>query len=123
MKFFKPEDFDIEYKEDTLISHKEWAANLANAKLEREGKVVYNHHGPSTNFNEHPVWISKGWQDGDSTHKALLICIEPIEQCKHPKEKVSLHCEKYLNGLPMSSEYVCQCGATVVADTFKEVRE
>lgn len=68
MKFFKPEDFqDIDSKND-----REEAAESANAKLEREGKVVY-----SKDPFEKSTWTHTLYNHSNT--KALLINIEKIE--------------------------------------------
>jgi hypothetical protein len=78
MKFFKPDDFNT--TGSTLYADMKYAsesANLANAKLEKEGQVVYGSNPNNT------VW-DRFNNKFDSTHKALLINIEKIEsECKH----------------------------------------
>jgi hypothetical protein len=85
IKFFKPEDFKCSYefrsgypiqmnKFETIGGlSAEQAAEQANAKLERESRIVIG--SPETNWDEAGNKIE--------THKALLINIEPIEKCKH----------------------------------------
>lgn len=78
MSFFKKEDFKGTYNN----YQNEWLekmAELANAKLEREGKVVYTH----STFEKPGYWGPIEQGSFDDTHKALLINIEPIEKCKH----------------------------------------
>lgn len=82
MSFFKPKDFEglgpITFE----------AARIANAKLEREAKVVYGIQGKYYPMNMHPN------QNTDDTHKALLLNIEPINQHKCPTEFVCGDCFK-----------------------------
>jgi hypothetical protein len=121
MKFFKPEDFKFsdgppktfQYMVNDSVSIEE-AARVANAKLEREGKVVYT--------NVHKLNLT--WYESNSckedTHKALLINIEPIETCKHPKEKV---CS--IRNIMNANEIICwkcECGAKVQPKEFEEVK-
>lgn len=124
MKFFKPEDFN--YDNPIGIYSYEKMAELANAKLEREGKVMRNTSINGDVFNQ-------GWSTartyGD-THQALLINIEPIEKCTHPKEKVSAILTKEAFSkefgvlLPVykSEHYKCECGAVVEPKGFEEVK-
>jgi len=82
MKFFYPEDFDDRGTAFRLSP--EECAERANAKLERDGKVVYGDFGRSHTL----VPSGQGWwtiddKTGRNTHKALLIAIEPIEKCSH----------------------------------------
>jgi hypothetical protein len=81
MKFFKPEDFEkvMNYgrgKETTLSQILSELSDAANAKLEREGKVVYGilADGKDTMWDENTHQYKTG--------KALLINIEPIESKK-----------------------------------------
>ena len=113
MSFFKAEDFIFDNYEINLKK----IADVANAKLEREGKVLYGtipkiSNGRSPEFDG-PFQIT----DNDHvTHKALLINIEPIEKCKHEKEKI-----KEQRGLPFYPEFKCECGAKVKPTSFEEV--
>lgn len=76
MKFFEPEDFPM-----TVMRCGQWEqkvnpeilADLANSKLEREGKVVYSKGEPSWR------WYTTQNDIGTDTHQALLINIEPIK--------------------------------------------
>ncbi len=99
-KFFKLEDFQGTYDHCQFPVLQKYV-DLANAKLEREGKVVYG-------FNQIPdSWTYNKESD---THKALLICIEPIEKCTHPVKE----CFSFDNG------YLCSCGARVKPTSFSE---
>lgn len=108
MKFFKPDDFDF----DTL----EQCANFANAKLEREGKTVYTDHITD------PFWSDEN--DKYETHKALLINIEPIEKCEHPKNKIIRRRVDFsvINQVATNIIYECECGARVEPESFKECK-
>lgn len=122
MKFFKPEDFKV-----TGIGYEEESqrlAALANAKIEREGAVVYG----KSDYRLTSFATDKNiqFQDGSfATHKALLINIESIEKCRHPKEKVKEELEfiKKYSG-PYSDVQVnhkCDCGAKVTPASFEVV--
>ena len=59
------------------------------------------------------------------THKALLICIEPLEVCTHPKEKVKAIVVEFWQKEPAYSTaeirgYQCDCGVKVVPNSFVE---
>ena len=118
---FKPEDFKY------IASKEIW--EFAQAKfdqwLEENGKVVWGEKMDSTGYfiwcdpkntfkqenpHKHVLTHNLG-----ATHKAILVCIEPIEQCKHPKEKV-LHS---ISRVPLVFE--CECGAKVAPKEFEEV--
>lgn len=80
MKFFKPEDFERQCHPEMGNVLDTWqlalATTLANAKLERDAKVVY--------CALKDTWFSSKEQcQSHETHKALLINIEPIAPCTH----------------------------------------
>ena len=98
INFFKPEDFSLP------DPFGKYATEIANAKLREGAKVFCNGH----------TWTAN--KDKWSTHQALLICIEPIEQCTHPKEKVEILFLGKKHG------YECQCGAEVRPTGFEEIK-
>lgn len=105
MKFFKPEDFG---GDSEFTGQGKYWADLANAKLEREGKVLYEE-------NNYWYWFSV---PKNPTRKALLINIEEISRCDHSKEKVG-----YTVGPQLGpAVYTCMCGAKVEPLTFREVK-
>lgn len=106
MKFFKPEEFPISHDPE---QQRIWAAEWANTKLEREGKMVYGGQGKFNNWNE-------GKADYDK-QKALLIAIEPIEQCKHPLKR----CAVWTSGTWDNITLKCPCGVYLKAATFEVV--
>lgn len=119
MKFFKVKDIIRLYENmpDDVIWC-EYLVDRLNTKLFNSGRVVY---GQST---DQRYWTdindpSTQYVYPESDIKALLINIEPIEQCKHPKEKV-----KYLEA--ESEKYVsfwfCECGVKVQPKGFEEVK-
>lgn len=77
MKFFKTSDFtDARILKECIRLNwqPEEIAKMCNEKLERESKAVYGldlagMYGP--------------FQTDHSKYKAVIICIEPIEKCKH----------------------------------------
>lgn len=124
MKFFKPEDFDREFLNTAtsvtteLIAHS-LACEIANTKLEREGKVV------ESVLMDDGSWYASTNGCMMKTHKALLINIEPIEACNHPKEKVRPDCTIYvINGFTTGGEnhFRCECGAKLKPLTFEEIK-
>lgn len=124
MKFFKPEDF---YKDECIHCVEDGfrIAALANAQLEREGKVVYG--------NE-LHWTLK--QYSSDTRKALLINIEPVEKCAHPESKISRASidweslriikdkEAFVRAIQYycMNDFRCECGARVKPKEFEEVK-
>jgi len=119
MKFFTPEDFEFNY-----MGLKDWPiyakriSDCANAKLEREGKRIYK--------SSYDIWRTERIGKDDffrgplSTHRAILINIEPIEKCTHPPEKVES--TKY-DPAEYTYTYNCSCGARVEPSGFSEVKE
>lgn len=76
MKFFKPEDFDSINCFDHLFVQ---AAELANAKIAKEGVPVYGSPtGRSHTYVAGQIWSCHDDKTNRDTHKALLINIEPI---------------------------------------------
>lgn len=136
MKFFKPEDFEGRHHVDAGVSGyvigdgtAKVCADLANAKLEREGKVVTSQQNRSGDWTSWKTWPNENATH--ETHKALLIAIEPFELCTHPAEKVK--CIGGINStLPwdkphqfVNAYYQCECGARVkIPDNinFEEVK-
>lgn len=108
MKFFNAKE--LEYMYETMPNNCIWAEYLAdylNNRLNLEGRIVIG--SPLSNWNECGNRIE--------THKALLINIEPIENCKHESHKVSIEYSK-LNKI---SYYLCgECGVEVIPNSFEE---
>lgn len=75
MKFFKPEDFDSWSSADPRINITGLMASIANAKLEREGKIVEGNES----FGEWHLKSNSCHVGKIVTQKALLIGIEKIE--------------------------------------------
>lgn len=108
MEFFTEKDF-----EGSGISHTATAAAIANDKLEREAKIVYTHCLERT-------WRQIPWDHEKQRgviFKALLINIEPVERCKHPKEKVTTNLE-----YGFEWTHICICGAKVQPSIFEEIK-
>lgn len=114
MSFFKSEDFECHDNDPNSL------AKTSNSKLAREGKVVY---AKVVRF-DFAQWKV---DSEDCTHKALLINIEPLEMCAHPKDKV----KSYLNTEALYKSgnldlhaymnfYQCECGTRVEPTSFKE---
>ncbi len=113
MKFFKPEDF-IEPGAGQFLLTGEMLASLANAKLEREGRVVYSQDDGQFATGK---WMEKICSESRHSNKALLINIEPIEKCTHPAEKV----HEVFGGRTQDQFYgfECECGIKVKAKVFE----
>lgn len=87
---------------------------IANAKLEREGKVIYG--------NE-LTWTLDLYQT--DKRKALLINIEPIEpieKCTHPLSKLGFIRREEIGNYEESLALRCLCGAIVKPLSFEEVK-
>lgn len=115
MKFFEPEDFYTKGEDDTRRTPLE-ACEIANAKLEQKGRIVIG--SPETNWDEGGNKIE--------THKALLINIEPIEKCKHPRSKVWLTDEVIRSDLYPNAKrtvWKCDCSAKVKVPDNMEFEE
>lgn len=121
--FFKPEDFIPNFFEHLI--HPRTAAELANAKIEKEGMAVFGSpKGTSTTYVSGQIWNTHNDGTHRDTHKALLINIEPLEICTHPKEKVKHHLGKGING-PFETYrqyFECDCGVIVKPIAFKEIK-
>ena len=111
MNFFKPEDF-LDPKNSIVKICLDRFCDKANSKLEREGKIVYR-----------PEDCKEVWIDNEKDrpiHRALLICIEPIEKCTHPKEKISWKWENHGQHPSIIVHYCNYCGVKVEPLTFGE---
>lgn len=112
MKFFEPKDF-AHFSTEILTASD--AAELANAKLEKEGMRVYSTNTIPCDEDWYPWCENKTKED---THQALLICIEPINKCKHPKDRVKMK-DSIKNG---EEWYHCECGSEVRPKEFEEIK-
>lgn len=110
IEFFKPDDFQYE-SEGRLRSI--MAADIANAKLEKEGCLIYcDKEGGRANWSLNKT---------GAKYKALIINIEPIEKCDHPKDKINVLVnlqKRDINASFFSNPYSeislsCQCGANL----------
>lgn len=124
MNFFKPSDFITQHDNPDYITRTN-AAFVANAKLERDGKVVYSESPQQVLSGHYQPWHNISFQG--QTHKAFLINIEPIAVCTHTKEKVKAQVvegwDKTKNYSSISIEnYICECGAKVKPSAFEEVK-
>lgn len=117
-KFFKPEDFLTLLTHHSSINTEDFAATIANEKLEREGVVVYDCGNGLTTYDENYDPRYK------PAYRALLINIQPIERCKHPKEKVQI--DKVISqGITLYGDilmFFCECGVRVEPNSFEEVK-
>lgn len=81
---FEPGDF---MSITDVYDRRKLATDAANAKLQkwlREAKVVYGpYHGYDKTLVKVEEWREHRHHSYTSTHKALLINIESIEQCQH----------------------------------------
>lgn len=92
----------------------------ANKIIEQEAKVVYSRKD-SSDPNDYRSWVINNNSSGN-THKALLVCIEPIVKCDHPPEKVVLHETSDPAGEFWNKQFVCSCGAKVRPNSFTEIK-
>lgn len=124
MKFFKAEDFEGKQC-DSIFNAFERMSEIANTKLEKEGLTVYG----TKVFQDREItkWFTEKQIDSIhgvnwSTHRGLLINVEPIEKCNHPKEKV-----RYVDlTIGTFAEcracfvWKCECGKVVEPELFTE---
>lgn len=110
MKFFKWEDFLGRGIDGASILK---AVDAANAKLEREGKIIEIEHG----YIMGPIGKIGETTKVSSKSKALLINIETIEACTHPEEKV----KPDVNTIFVEHLFKCECGAKLKPKTFEVV--
>lgn len=90
------------------VQWRDTAQRLFDEWLAKEGQAV---HGTGK------MWVSEGaTTEPPSSMKAILINIEPIEKCNHPKEKVKDYFPSDLRVL-----YQCRCGKTVQPKEFEEI--
>lgn len=113
---FKPEDFELDKDRIKEINMNAlWAAQCANAKLEKyikeHGKIIY---GYSSRSGLLVLDTNLGKAD---THQAILINIEPIKKCEHTREKIGAT----WNDRDILPNYQCTCGAKVRPTSFEEV--
>lgn len=109
VKFFKPEDF----QGGALMNMSSYpAAEMANAKLLKEAKVVYSNKVTGSG------WLfTQGEPPTETTHTALLICTEPIVKCDHKIEDV------IDNSIIDHCEFRCKCGAKLKqVITYEEIK-
>lgn len=114
MNFFNPEDFWLPPgNEFGRLSHSSLSiVQIANAKLEKEGRVVY-------------AALSRTWFEskeqcqGHEVNKALLICVEPTEKCTHPKDSVKTEWNEFYK----YALFECECGKSLQPTAFEEIPE
>lgn len=117
---FEPSDFAMAVTIEGITStisqqDKETIAERANAKLQKwlsQAKVV------EAVKMENGSWYASTNGCLGKTHKALLISIEPIEKCNHPKEKVI---KENWQSLTFHT-YKCECGAQVKPSGFEVIK-
>lgn len=129
MKFFKSEDFSsfeqwignmqLKFNDVSLTK----LADISNDKLERDAKFLtrVGDYWYETDFGD---WLN-------SFNRALLICQEKREVCKHPVEKVKFETRivsdksdfigKEFTQLMVNEVawYQCECGAKVKPKEFE----
>lgn len=113
------------------------AAKLANTKIERYGRKVWGVQNLIGNPNKDcpgPYWSSVGklsdiFKDSELAYEALLINIEPIGKCEHPKDKVKLcspnpfmRITGQLDPGDNNNTFYCECGAKLRPSTFEEIK-
>lgn len=109
MKFFKPEDFDSYHSYPAQMNATAVMANIANGKLEREGKIVYSNEAGFT------------WRPSDESRdkQAILINIQQLEKCEHKWNDIWA-LEKNIAG-KFTGVMNCRCGIKVQSKGFEEV--
>lgn len=111
---FKPGDFRV-HNASTTDYHMAARANVKLQEWLKEGEVVYGNFGIN-NHNE----ITH--EDLNPAHKALLIRIEPVEQCKHEHSQVVFY-DKFCQGSFGMQWWQCsKCGAKVKPSGFEVVK-
>lgn len=123
---FKPEDIYNFVLKDSAIAITSVFQKVFDTWLKENGKVVKCLYLKESNLtDEHgPGWIAKeesGRHTELYTHKALLINIEPIEKCNHPKEKVRRFSGAHVEGENIGF-FVCECGAKVHPCSYEEIK-
>lgn len=123
-KFFNPEDFkSIKYDlgdNEFSICHftdvtAQTIANQANKLIEEKAIRVLQ---TKTSNNTWVECYSLDFGSSDvGLHKALLINIEEINPCNHPKEKVKL--EGSFMGSLYQKYYKCACGVEVIPNSYE----
>lgn len=122
-KFFNPEDFktikyDLGDNEFSICNFTDVTAqtitNQANKLIEQRAVRMYQTAFPGG------AWFDRDSVHSDinnSTHQALLINIEEVIHCKHPKEKVKL--EGSFMGSLYEKYYKCSCGVEVIPNSYE----
>lgn len=126
---FCPEDFEnwgpVSRGEGRVLGEGERISVylLAQRKVDKyikeHGKVVYSiidHHYDSG----YRSWVDNDMLGDNHTHQAILINIEEIKKCEHPKEKVSYQLDIRDNKF-MMPYHVCECGAKVYPIKFEVI--
>lgn len=129
LEIFKPEDFpscptSINSSVYTMLtSHS--AAHSANHRLnewlEKNSTTVCRMPivGRMSNWTELTALAKIA---DNHTETALLICIEPVEECKHPKEKIMASATYFGPGnMVLTCKFICQCGVKVQPKEFEEI--
>lgn len=132
---FKPEDFASFTGYPGLENLSNVISNMAeiifNEWIRDNGKIVYS-HVPRKFEGFVETWVGdKAWvYQKIVTHQAILVNIEPIEQCKHPPDKCAY---KLGQGIKLEKDrsismqkyepahFECECGAKVKPKEFEEI--
>lgn len=86
MDFFKPEDSDVEGKRfdklgGLILPVVSISLSKANRLLRERGQVVTGYFETMKSFGaEFSNWTTEASGDKRDSHRALLICVEPLEQ-------------------------------------------
>lgn len=103
--FFNADDFNFNF-----LAEREVAAEKANAKLQREGVVVYG-----WGLNDGAGW--EKFREKNQTHKGILINIEEIEKkCSHERS-----ISKLVDDGTECRSVCVRCGVPMLA-TWNEVK-
>lgn len=122
-KLFKPEDFEksfLEYytirgiqKAITVDDAVRIAQNILNQALKHHAVEVFGYE--LSKDGTHRNWGTE--RDDYDTHKALLICLEPIKECEH---KFVISILENEGQVPHHTGYRCNdCGVELFPTGFK----
>lgn len=105
------------------------SARVAQEKLDEwikeNGKVVYGCRSQEewhSSIQDERIYSVISSNFKNSHYKAILINIEPLEKCKHPREKVRLMDSAAYVGGDLIYGFMCECGSKVKPKEFEELK-